>query len=167
MYAPVPIMLYLFNKVKAKKGIRFTYQTCLLAFAVAILSFFFGSKFVCGENKTLQYVIGILGGVCASWAIGAFFMLPFHITAQISSVEEKLTKKNHSAMYFAGNAVATTIVGALSGSVVYEYIKMLFFSTEKGGIVWAEDFEAAAQLLNVTENAVLTLVLRSCPLSWR
>lgn len=162
-FAPVPIMLYLFNKVKAKKGIRFTYQTCLLAFAVAILSFFFGSKFVCGENKTLQYVIGILGGVCASWAIGAFFMLPFHITAQISSVEEKLTKKNHSAMYFAGNAVATTIVGALSGSVVYEYIKMLFFSTEKGGIVWAEDFEAAAQLLNVTENAVFNLGITLVP----
>ena len=37
----VLIMLYLFRKVKEKKGIRFTYQTCLLSFAVAILSFFF------------------------------------------------------------------------------------------------------------------------------
>lgn len=162
-FAPVPIMLYLFNKLKAKKGIRFTYQTCLLAFAVAILSFFFGSKLVCGNNKILQYVIGIVGGVCASWAIGAFFMLPFHITAQISSVEEKLTKKNHSAMYFAGNAVATTIVGALSGSVVYEYIKMLFFSTEKGGIVWAESVENAATLFGVAENAVFNLGITLVP----
>ena len=47
-FAPVPIMLFLFNKLKAKKGVRFTYQTCLLAFAVAILSFFFGSLYVIG-----------------------------------------------------------------------------------------------------------------------
>ena len=48
-FAPVPIMLYLFNKLKAKKGIRFTYQTCLLAFAVAITSFLIGSRLVFGE----------------------------------------------------------------------------------------------------------------------
>ena len=123
-FAPVPIMLYLINKLKAKKGIRFTYQTCLAAFSIAILSFFFASTFVLGENnKMLQYVIGCAGGVVASWAIGAFFMVPYHITAQISSVEEKLTHKNHSAMYFAGNALFTSIVSAISGSLVYENIK--------------------------------------------
>jgi Na+/melibiose symporter-like transporter len=63
-FAPVPIMLYLFNKLKAKKGIRFTYQTCLVAFAVAILSFFFASTFMVGtENKMLQYILGCVGGV--------------------------------------------------------------------------------------------------------
>ena len=38
-FAPVPIMLYLFNKMKAKKGIRFTYQTCLISFSICIFSF--------------------------------------------------------------------------------------------------------------------------------
>ncbi|MBE6595928.1 MAG: MFS transporter, partial [Ruminococcaceae bacterium] len=118
-FAPVPVMLYLFNKLKAKRGIRFTYQSCLLLFAVAIMSFFFASTFVCGENnKPLQYVIGCAGGVCGSWAIGAFFMMPYLAPAQISSVEVKLTGKNHSAMYFAANAVTTSIVGAISGSLV-------------------------------------------------
>ena len=156
-FAPVPIMLYLFNKLKAKKGIRFTYQTCLLAFAVSILSFFFGSLLITGGNKPLQYVIGCVGGVMGSWAIGAFFMMPYLVTAQISSVEEKITKKNHSAMYFAANAVATSIVGAVSGSIVYEYIKMLFFSTEKGGIVWAEDFNAAAAEMGVARENVFSV----------
>ena len=51
-FAPVPVMLYLFGKLKAKKGMRFAYQTCLLAFAVAILGFVFGSLYVCGpDNK--------------------------------------------------------------------------------------------------------------------
>ena len=137
-FAPVPIMLYLFNKLKAKKGIRFTYQTCLGAFSIAILAFFFGSTFVLGENhKMLQYIIGSVGGIVGSWAIGAFFMVPYHITAQISSVEEKLTHKNHSAMYFAGNALFTSIVSTISGSLVYENIKNLFISKENWKVVWA------------------------------
>ncbi|MBE6673617.1 MAG: hypothetical protein E7596_00760 [Ruminococcaceae bacterium] len=137
-FAPVPIMLYLFNKLKAKKGIRFAYQTCLAAFAFAILSFFFGSTFVVGiDNKMLQYILGCGGGVVGSWAIGSFFMMPYHITAQISSVEEKLTHKNHSAMYFAANAVCTSIVSAISGSLIYELIKNLFISKETGKIIWA------------------------------
>lgn len=142
-FAPVPVMLYLFAKLKNKKGVRFTYQTCLLAFAVAIMSFFFASTFVTGGNKILQYVIACLGGVMGSWAIGAFFMMPYLAPAQISSVEEKLTGKNHSAMYFAGNAVVTSIVGALSSSVLYENIKMLFINKNNGSIIWASSIEEA------------------------
>ena len=133
-FAPVPVMLYLFNKLKAKKGLRFTYQTCLIAFGIAIMSFFFASTYITGGNKMVQYVIACVGGVVGSWGIGAFFMVPYHIPAQISSVEERLTGKNHSAMYFAANAVTTSIVGAISGSLIYENIKNLFISKEAGGI---------------------------------
>ncbi len=151
-FAPVPIMLYLFNKVKSKRGVRFTYQTCLIAFAVAILSFFFGSLFMLGaDNKMLQYIIGCAGGVIGSWAIGAFFMMPYLATAQISSVEEKLTGKNHSAMYFAANAIVTSIAGAISSSLVYENIKMLFIDKESGKVVWAENIEEAMAQMSATD----------------
>jgi len=137
-FAPVPVMLYLFNKVKAKYGTRPAYQSCLLIFAVSILSFFFGSRFILGEgNLTLKMIIGITGGLLASWSIGIFFMMPYLVPAQISSSEERLTGKNHSAMYFAGDALATSIVGAVSGSLIYEYIKNLFISKKFSGIVWA------------------------------
>jgi Na+/melibiose symporter-like transporter len=125
-FGPVPVMLYLFNKLKAKKGVRFTYQTCLLAFAVAIMSFFFSSLFVTGGNKTIQYVISIAGGIMGSWAIGAFFMMPYLAPAQVSAVEEKLTGKNHSAMYFAANALVTSIVGAVSGTLVYDSNPLIY-----------------------------------------
>ncbi|MBR7140528.1 MAG: MFS transporter [Clostridia bacterium] len=154
-FAPVPVMLYLFNKLKAKKGIRFTYQTCLISFAISILSFFFGSTYFLGtDNKTLQYVIGCLGGVMGSWTIGSFFMMPYMITAQVSAVEEKIIKKNHSAMYFAANAVFTSIVGAISGSLIYESVKMLFISKEASGIVWAENATQASLLLGASEASV-------------
>ena len=148
-FAPVPVMLYLFNKSKARFGVRATYRSCLLTFAVAIMTFFFASRFLLGEeNYTLKIAIGIVGSLCASWSIGAFFMMPYLAPAQISWVEEKLTGKNHSAMYFAGNAVATSIVGAISGSLVYEYIKNLFISKEVGGLAWATDSYEAYRILH-------------------
>lgn len=157
-FAPVPLMLYLFNKLRAKKGIRFAYQTCLLSFAVCILSFDLGSLYVMGPNNvTLQIIIGCIGGVIGSWAIGSFFMMPYMIPAQISSVEEKLTGKNHSAMYFAAQALTTSVIGAIASSLVYENIKMLFISKAANGIKWAENFEEAAQLFGVAPDQVFNL----------
>lgn len=170
-FGPVPVMLFLFNKVKAKKGVRFTYQTCLLAFAVAILSFFFGSILITGGNKPIQYIIGTTGSIIGSWGIGAFFMMPYLATAQIANMEETLTKTNHSAMYFAGNAVATSVIGAISGSLIYEYIKMYFFAPGCG-IVWAETMEQAQLLLgsasvyNLGTTLVPFIVAGSCILGF-
>ena len=137
-FGPVPVMLYLFKKAKSRYGMRGTYQSCLLVFAVAIMSFFAASRFIWGEGSmSIKMAIGITGSVLGSWAIGAFFMMPYLAPAQISGVEEKLTGRNHSAMYFAGNAVVTSVVGAISGGLVYEYIKNIFIA--KGhGLVWAE-----------------------------
>ena len=73
-FAPVPLMLYLFNKLKARKGLRFAYQTCLLSFAICILTFVINNTIFMGEdNVTLQMIIGCIGGVIGSWAIGSFF----------------------------------------------------------------------------------------------
>ena len=139
------LFLDIFNKVKAKKGIRFTYQTCLATFAVAIFSFFAGSTMFWGDNALPKIIIGAVGGIFGSWAIGAFFMMPYLAPAQIASVEQNLTGRNHTAMYFAANAVTTSIVGAISGSLVYEYIKNLFISKEASGIVWAQSAQSAAE----------------------
>ena len=154
-FAPVPIMLFLFNKLKKAKGCRFAYQTCLISFALAILSFFFANKVIC-DNKTLQMVIAILGGLLGSWAIGSFFMMPYLVPTQIASVEHKLTGKNHSAMYFAAQAVTTSVIGAIASSLVYENVKMLFVA--KGhGIVWGESIEKVATSLGVLESQVFNL----------
>lgn len=161
-FAPVPVMLYFFNKLKAKKGIRFTYQTCLLAFAVAIMSFFFASTFVTGGNKPVQMIIACVGGVVGSWAIGAFFMMPYMATSQISSVEEQLTGKNHSAMYFAANAVTTSVVGAVSGGLIYESIKNIF-TTKGGGFIFAENAADAASKFGVDAAQVFNFGTLSVP----
>lgn len=156
-FGPVPMMLYLFNKLKAKKGVRFTYQTCLIAFAIAILSFDFASLYVVGENNVaLQFVISIVGSLIGSWGIGAFFMMPLMVPAQVSSIEERLTKQNHSAMYFAAQAVTTSIIGAVASGLVWETIKMVFIS-KAGGIKWADTVDQAAEALGVQKDQVFNL----------
>lgn len=156
-FAPVPIMLYLFSKLKKKKGVRFTYQTCLISFAISILSFFFASLFVTGGYKPVQYIIACVGGLCGSWGIGAFFMMSYLVPAQVSSVEEKVTGKNHSAMYFAAQAVCTSIIGAIASGLVYENIKMLFITKGQAGVVYAPNFEEAANLFGTTIDNVFNL----------
>ena len=39
--------------------------------------------------------------------------------------------------HFAGNAVATAIIGAISGNLIYEYIKNIFY-VKGHGLTWAE-----------------------------
>ena len=123
-FAPVPLMLFFFNRLRKKVGLRFVYQTCLLGFGIAIFSFVLGGQYFWGDNITPKLVIGAIGGVAGSWGIGAFFMMPYLVPTIIASVEEEITHKNHSAMYFAVQALSTSIVGAIASSLVYNYLKV-------------------------------------------
>ena len=167
-FAPVPLMLYLFNKLKKKKGIRFAYQLALISFAIAIMSFFFGSNMVMGNNQMTKVIIGCIGGVIGSFGIGAFFMMPYMIPAQISSVEEKLKKENKSAMFFAVQAFTTSVVGAIASFGVYEILKNFFFTTQGGQMIWNAPaqgeritaqvaFDRAVEKLGVPASTVFNL----------
>lgn len=157
-FAPVPVMLYIFNKLKDKKGYRFTLQTCLLSFSVCIFSFFLGSNFVLGEgNEILKIIIGCIGGVFGSLGISAFFVSPYIVCAQVAAVEEKVSGRNVSAMFFATNAVLSSFTGSIAGGFVYESIKMLFISKSATGIVWAENTMQAAELFGVDASSVFNL----------
>lgn len=151
-FAPVPLMLYLFNKLKANNGVRFAFQMALISFAVAILGFFFGSKFFWPNSMEPRIIIACVAGIIGSFGIGSFFMMGYLIPSQISSVEEILTKKNHSSMYFAAQAVTTSIVGAISSSLIWENLKGLFFSTSRSGVVKAGSYKDAAVALRLGTN---------------
>ena len=156
-FAPVPIMLYLFNKLKAKKGIRFTYQSCLICFAICIMTFVVGNEIILGTgNTTLKIVIGCIGGICGSWSIGTFFMMPYLIPNQVSSVEEKLTGKNHSAMYFAGQALFSSVAGAVA-VMVYDYIKNFFITKDFSKIVYAEGTQIGDKVILARDVAAAKL----------
>jgi len=131
-FAPVPLMLYLFNRLRKKVGVRPVFQSALLSFGLCIFSFCLGSQWFWGDAVMPKLIIGAVGGIIGSWGIGAFFMMPYLIPTSIASVEEEVTGKNHSAMYFAIQALATSIVGAIASSLVYNYLKLWTASEEAG-----------------------------------
>lgn len=134
-FAPVPLMLFLFNRLYKKRGLRAAYTTALAFFSVAILSFLLGGSVIWGDSVMPKLIIGCIGGTLGSFSIGAFFSMPYLVPSQIAAVEREVTGKDNTAMYFAVQALITSIVGAISGGLVYEYIKgVSIFGLEKGGL---------------------------------
>jgi len=163
-FAPIPLMLYFFYKLKDRQGIRFSYQLALVTFAICILGFFFGSTFFLGKDYVwLQYVIGTIGAIAGSYAIGVFLLMPTMLPAQIGAHQQILEKKNYSAMFFAIQALITSLVAAVSSGFVYEQIKMLFINKMTNEVISAENIEKAAEQFGVDVSHVFNFGLLLIP----
>jgi len=115
-FAPIPLMLWLFNKINRKWGVKWAFRTGLLCFIVAMAIFASGwTKFV---GTTMPFYIGMIAGTFGSFAIGAFFTVPYAIPSQIAAEEAQKTGINRSGMYFAVQGFVNQLVGALAGSVI-------------------------------------------------
>lgn len=163
-FAPIPLMLYFFMKIRNGKGVRFAYQLALVTFSICIFAFFFASKFLLGENQVLlQYIIGGIGSIAGAFAIGSFLLMPVLLPSQIGAHEKTLKNINQSAMFFAVQALITTLVGSVSSGLIYEYIKMLFIDKATGTIVRAESLSQAATMLGASEATVFNFGLLIIP----
>lgn len=115
-FAPVPIMLIIFNLISRKKGAKFAFRTALLVFAFAMLMFPLGwTRF---GLPIPPLVIGIIAGAIGSFSIGAFFTIPYAFPAQIAAVEAEQTRKDRAGMYFAVQGLINQFVGSLAGSIL-------------------------------------------------
>lgn len=117
-FAPVPLMLILFNFIKKKRGTRFALQTAILAFAFAMFTFAASWKAL-WNNQWISFAIGITASTIGSYAVGVFFSSSYYFASQIAANEIAETKIDHSAMYFAVQGLATQIASALSVNLLY------------------------------------------------
>lgn len=126
-FAPVPLMLILFNYIRKQKGIKFAYRTAMVAFGVGILIFTFGSGllFKGNDNWTIRLAIGVLGALTASFAIGPLFSFSYLMPSQIAAVEMKETGKNNTSMFFAVQGLVTQVAAAFSTGIVFVGIKSI------------------------------------------
>lgn len=122
-FAPVPLMLVIFNIVQKKKGLRFAFQTSLIAFAFAMLVFNSAWVGFWPGSYIPRLIIAIIGGTIGSYSIGAFFAFPYIIPSQIAANEQKATGKNHTAMYFAVQGLVVQVSAAISTGIVYINVK--------------------------------------------
>lgn len=117
-FAPVPLMLILFNFIKKKRGMRFSVQTSLIAFALAMFTFAFAWKSI-WNSPMISLIIGLAASTIGSYAIGVFFSSSYYFPSQISAVEISEQKIDHSAMYFAVQGLVTQVAGAIGVNLVY------------------------------------------------
>lgn len=149
-FAPVPFMLFIYYKMLRKKGVRFSYQICLICFAIAILNFCVGSEYVFPNSETARIVVGCIGSFIGSFSIGAFFATPYMIPSQIAAMEYEVTGKDHTAMYFAVQSLAVSVVAAVSTGLIYEYIKNITAPKIINGVAIAgEEWKVGVSLVPV------------------
>lgn len=115
-FAPVPIMLILFNWLVKKKGTKWAFRLGLLVFAFAMLLFPLGWTRL---NLPIAPIVGgIIAGGIGSFSIGVFFTIPYAFPAQIAATEAQQTGKDRAGMYFAVQGVINQFMGSLAGSVL-------------------------------------------------
>ncbi len=162
-FAPVPLMLVIYYKLLRTKGLRFTYRICLICFVIAILNFCIGSEYLFPHAPVARIVIGCVGSVIGSFAIGAFFATPYMVPSQIAAMEFKITGKDHTAMYFAVQSLMVSIVTAVSTGLIYEYIKN--FTTPKvidGVAVVGETWKVGVSLIPVVVSVMCLIGFAVC-----
>ncbi|QRN82947.1 MFS transporter [Chloroflexota bacterium] len=115
-FAPVPIMLLLFNWLSKKKGAKWAFRLALLVFALAMLIFPLGWTRL--GLPISPIIVGIIAGVIASFSIGVFFTIPYAFPAQIAATDAKETGRDRAGMYFAVQGVINQFMGSLAGSVL-------------------------------------------------
>jgi glycoside/pentoside/hexuronide:cation symporter, GPH family len=135
-FAPVPIMLLLFNYLTKKKGAKWAFRLALLVFAAVMFGFPLAwNRF---DFPISPYMIGIILGAIASFSIGVFFTIPYAFPAHIAAMEAKETGKDRAGMYFAVQGLINQFVGSLAGSI----LALLF--TWKYGVVLVGPIAAVA-----------------------
>ncbi|MBR5261139.1 MAG: MFS transporter [Oscillospiraceae bacterium] len=117
-FAPVPLMLFFYRKVMAKKGYRFAFQTALASFALGMV-FMSAAYVIWFPNTMVRLILGATGGVISSYGIGAFFSAPTAMPTQIAAEEKKRTGKSHPSMYFALQGIVNSIVGAIGPGLIW------------------------------------------------
>lgn len=115
-FAPVPIMLLIFNYLTKKKGAKWSFRLALLVFAVVMFAFPLAwTRF---DLPLSPYMIGIILGAIASFSIGVFFTIPYAFPAQIAAVDAAETGKDRAGMFFAVQGLINQFVGSLAGSIL-------------------------------------------------
>jgi glycoside/pentoside/hexuronide:cation symporter, GPH family len=115
-FAPVPVMLVLFNWLVKKKGAKWAFRLGLLVFAFAMLLFPLGWTRL--NLPISPFLVGVIAGGIGSFSIGVFFTIPYAFPAQIAATEAEETGKDRAGMYFAVQGVINQFMGGLAGSVL-------------------------------------------------
>lgn len=135
-FAPIPLMLLLYNRINRKWGLRVALRCAFVAFALAMAGF--SAAWIQWTGSAMvSFFIGLGASTIGSFAIGAFFSIPYMMPSQIAADEAKQSGTNHAGMFFAVQGLINQIVGAVAGSVIVPLLLLIhpsgFSSYVEGG----------------------------------
>jgi GPH family glycoside/pentoside/hexuronide:cation symporter len=116
VFAPVPIMLLLFNFISRKKGAKWGFRLALLVFAAVMFAYVLGWQDLNLPIPPMAVGVGL--GAIASFSAAVFFTIPYAFPAHIAAVEAEETGKDRAGMYFAVQGLINQFVGSLAGSIL-------------------------------------------------
>ncbi len=123
-FAPVPLMLLLFNWLVKKRGAKWAFRVGLLVFALAMLLFPLGWTRL--DLPFPPFLVGVIAGGVGSFSIAIFFTIPYAFPAQIAAMDAARTGKDRAGMYFAVQGVINQFMGGMAGSVLALLLRWRF-----------------------------------------
>ena len=118
-FAPVPATIILYNKIVSKFGMKVGFQYVMLVFSAAMVLMYF-----CLPMKgTALSVMGAIGGLITSFAVGAFFSITYTVPSQLAAEVNEKTGICASSMYFAVEGLFEGISAGIASGVVLVWIK--------------------------------------------
>jgi GPH family glycoside/pentoside/hexuronide:cation symporter len=116
VFAPVPVMLILFNLLNRRKGAKWSFRLALLIYA-GVMSLYPLAWTRLGLPVP-PLVLGIFLSAISSFSVGVFSTIPYAFPAQIAAIEAAETGKDRAGMYFAVQGLVNHLVGGLASSVL-------------------------------------------------
>lgn len=119
-FAPVPLTLLLYNRIKSRRGFGLAYRYILIWYAAGMLLMFGVGLMAAGTLKT---VLSICAGIICSFAIGAMFAVAYSVPSQLAAEEQEKTGVSHSAMYFAVQGLFSGVASGVGSGLVLNALK--------------------------------------------
>ena len=122
-FAPVPFTILLYNKMVKKFGLGWAYRYILLMFSLGMVVMFLCGYYADSLSKVTLTIIAIIGGIFASFAIGAFFSVSYTVPSHLAQVEFETKGISVSSMYFAVEGLFEGIAAGIATGPILVFLK--------------------------------------------
>lgn len=122
-FAPVPFTIILYNFLVKRKGLAFGYRYILTVFSIGMLVMFICSLFKGTLTPGQLTLIGVVGGIFVSFAIGAFFSVSYTIPTFLAQQEYEKSGKSVATMYFAVQGVFEGVASGIATGFILVALK--------------------------------------------
>ena len=118
-FAPVPATILIYNKIVSKYGMKTGFQYVMLVFSSAMVLMYFCLPL----TGAALSIVGAIGGLITSFAVGAFFSISYTVPSQLAAEVNARTGICASSMYFAVEGLFEGVSAGLASGVVLVWLK--------------------------------------------